>query len=477
LLGHADDGQFLTFFQATTKSDRAVEVLKQRIEQAESQDPTALNVRWNDFEFRRASDARRIANWVIALVKLGETDILPEYLRASEDPTIASWIFTRMSDYAVDITVITDLLRKESDSSVIRSLLLALGYYEYESIPPSLQDPTAIEVARLTRLSSAPGVQSAARWTMDRWNLGTLASVGAEVVAPPWQVTSPKAGLPFGLEQTTERHRLVQIHGPMQFQLGSPVDEPDRTNRERSYPCVINRNYAISTHEVTHKQFKRFLDETNHVQGAYNALEPAFPQTGVSWYSAAAYCNWLSEKCGIPKSERCFLTGKDGRVQLKRNALQLRGYRLPTEAEWEYACRAQTTSSYSFGNDIGLLDDFGWGYENSNKEYQPVGKLAPNGFGLFDMHGNAAELCLNEFRVWQDDAMKSDDQFDYPYGIGRSFQCTNRGGSYFDFDRFLRSSARNPTPASSSYSSKGFRIARTIRASGRDDLIVQSISL
>jgi formylglycine-generating enzyme required for sulfatase activity len=97
------------------------------------------------------------------------------------------------------------------------------------------------------------------------------------------------------------------------------------------------------------------------------------PVICITHHSAMEYCRWLSAKTG-------------------------KVYRLPTEAEWEYACRAGTKTAYSFGDDPAKLGDYGWYVENAEKP-QPVGKKKPNPWGLFDMHGNVSEWCLDHYVV------------------------------------------------------------------------------
>jgi formylglycine-generating enzyme required for sulfatase activity len=113
---------------------------------------------------------------------------------------------------------------------------------------------------------------------------------------------------------------------------------------------------------------------------------------------AAEYCNWLSKIEKIPEDEWCYerLPVKDpqkGQMVAKPDFLKRKGYRLPTEAEWEYACRAGTTTKRYFGESDELLAQYVWHNRNTDGNLKPVGQLKPNPFGLFDALGNAAEWC------------------------------------------------------------------------------------
>src|SRR5205823_4581112 len=132
-----------------------------------------------------------------------------------------------------------------------------------------------------------------------------------------------------------------------------------------------------------------------HVYSRKYSPSPDAPATNVTWYEAAAYCRWLSEKEGIPEDQMCYPPVdqiKKG-MTLPADYLSRRGYRLPTEAEWEYACRAGAVTRRVYGDADELLDHFAWYLSNARDRVWPVGLKKPNDFGLFDVYGNVWECC------------------------------------------------------------------------------------
>src|SRR5207253_2222430 len=125
------------------------------------------------------------------------------------------------------------------------------------------------------------------------------------------------------------------------------------------------------------------------------------PIIAVTWYEAAQYCRWLSEREGVPEGQMCYPSVaaiekcKDGvtPLRLPRDYLSRTGYRLPTEAEWEHACRAGTRTSRWYGSSEDMLAQHGWYQHNARDRAWPVGQKKPNPFGLFDMHGNTWDWC------------------------------------------------------------------------------------
>jgi formylglycine-generating enzyme required for sulfatase activity len=353
-----------------------------------------------------------------------------------------------------------DVILFHPATSIRRALILALGTYGTERLSPGEWVPLVARLLDLYHEDPDAGIHGAAEWTLRRWgqqerltaadaDLSRLADRGRR----RWYVN--------GLGQT-----FVLIEGPVEFRMGSPPDDPDRFANETPHQQPIPRRFAIATKEVTLAHFREFSRKYPQYTPSDSdiqqyGLEPDCPSLGVSWFMAAAYCNWLSVREGIPQDQWCYLPDKQGQyaqgMRIPANALRRTGYRLATEAEWEYVCRAGTLTSRYYGGTLTLLDRYAWYLGNLGpSRVRPCGQLLPNDLGLFDMLGNVYEWCQERpnDRSGGGGLSIEDIMDDSPRPI--------RGGMFAGNAVTHRSANRDTSAPASRRFSNGFRLARTL---------------
>jgi formylglycine-generating enzyme required for sulfatase activity len=227
------------------------------------------------------------------------------------------------------------------------------------------------------------------------------------------------------------------------FKLGSPAGEKARKDDEGPQVAVKIEPFWMETHEVTWNEYelwylgldKQRREARNNKASSWDRLADAvaiptkpysdmtfgmgkeqFPAICMTQFAAKMYCKWLSAKTG-------------------------HYYRLPTEAEWEYACRAGKSTAYSFGDDPAKLGDYAWYSENSEEKYHKVGKKKPNPWGLYDMHGNVAEWCVDEYVADRYKQLTGKPEY-MPVLVTKMYPQVVRGGAWTDEAPLLRSAAR-----------------------------------
>ena len=244
------------------------------------------------------------------------------------------------------------------------------------------------------------------------------------------------------------------------FLMGSPARERQRQDDETQHAVILSPFY-MDPHEVRQRDYEALMG-TN--PSRFRGED--FPVENVTWYEAVEYCNRLSRARGLREAYQI-----DGmNVTWDRTA---DGYRLPTEAEWEYAARAGTSTVFNLGDHITsqnvnfegdypyLIEENYTNRQNPNVVTGPVrgstvavGSFSPNAFGLYNMHGNVSEWCFDYYGAYSADGSRD------PTGPERGYLRINRGGSFLDFAKHLRSAYRSATNPMDRDGNLGFRLVR-----------------
>jgi formylglycine-generating enzyme required for sulfatase activity len=217
----------------------------------------------------------------------------------------------------------------------------------------------------------------------------------------------------------------------LRFRMGSPPDEAERWEKEKLYETSVPGQFELACHAVTNQQYELF-GPAHHGKRDEFSTEDRCPVIYVTWYDAWAFCRWLGE-----------------------------GFRLPSDKEWEFACRAGTTTAFHYGDSLSSNRanfDGVYPYGNAPKgpyleRTAPVGSYEPNEWGLYDMHGNVWEWC----ETWYHErAAEADD----PNYVGSARVL--RGGSWYNNARNTRAAIRNNTQPTNSNNNVGFRAAKAL---------------
>jgi formylglycine-generating enzyme required for sulfatase activity/serine/threonine protein kinase len=302
---------------------------------------------------------------------------------------------------------------------------------------------TATPLGPTPPLAKAPFTTAQAKAHQQAWakhfgtEVETINSVGMKMVLiPPGE---------FMMGSTDEQvDKIVKVAENTQ---GKPLVATIQNTERPQHRVVITRPFLLGATEVTVGQFKKFsatgfqteAEKEDKPNTYLKAVLDDSPATYISWNDAVAYCKWLSEQ-------------------------EQATYRLPSEAEWEYACRAGTATQYSFGDDITLLGQYGWYDKNSGGISHPVGTRLCNAFGLFDMHGNVAEWCGDIYgEKWYEKSPQNDPSGPMPGTNSTGSNRVIRGGIYSYHALGSRSAYRQNVPPSTSHH-QGFRIVRELNA-------------
>src|SRR5262249_8869405 len=306
-----------------------------------------------------------------------------------EDPAPRTAFIHNFAVWHGNLEPLPDLLRSSDDPAFQSGMCAAIGLLDKSSLAPEERVGLVQACKQLYANTPDGAVHSAAGWALRQWHeeLPGLGETQPEPSRRRWLVNG---------------HGMTMLLIPAgQFTMGD-AEWPGVVPRS----VTLQRPFFLCDREVSIDLYRQFLHDPDP---AVRKPELAWKDRGfegeramgsVSWVDALLFCNWLSSREGrkpcYREGERKDDGGKPARELTWSCDVDAGGYRLPTEVEWEYACRAGSTSAYSFGNDTRLLPSYAFFNWNSEEHAWAGGQKLPNGWGLFDMHGNVAEWCWHQ---------------------------------------------------------------------------------
>jgi eukaryotic-like serine/threonine-protein kinase len=483
LLMDADPKAYLVFFPLAQHHEaKTLSILGAKIREEANLMEREMNP--EPIKDRLAEQQARAA---IALLRMGKSAEVMPLLRHSADPRLRSFIINWLGPLGADPRTIAaeldrlpatakptpaggqqfmDAVLFHPETSQRRALIQALGTYGTEGLSPGEREPLVRKLFDLYRNDPDAGIHGASEWTLRKWGMqDKLNEVDLQLVKlKEW---GERRWYLNGQGQT-----FAVIEGPVEFRMGSPPTEPNRNEtNETPRRMRIPRRFAIATKEVTLEQWQRFERTNRQLSFSPSFVNRASPDQGgpmnsLTWYNAANYCNWLSEQEGFATDQWCYLPNESGAyaegMKIPADVLQRTGYRLPTEPEWEYACRSGTVTSYCFGQSTELLGKYAWYQTNSKEHAWTCGSLLPNDLGLFDMLGNELEWVQDRLGYEiQENRRQSNDITHQTESIDDKYFRLLRGVSFLYPAAYLRSAGRFSYPPGHRSSDIGFRPCRT----------------
>jgi serine/threonine protein kinase/formylglycine-generating enzyme required for sulfatase activity len=414
----------------------------------------------------RSEQAPRLkARLAIVALHLGDQSIAADMCRIDDrpDPAQRTIFIDESSSWHGNLARLAVRGEKLSDPNLRSAICMAVGSISADRLTLSETTAWIPIMGKWYRAAADNITHSAAGWALRQWyvDLPALATSSDPVDSRDWFVNS--------LGMTMLKIRRGQLNRD-----GLVEDSTGRRTKQTQQSATQIQAFYLSDCEVSQGLFQAFLndpecsnaDKPADWQGRESSeLFSADPQENVNWYDAVLFCNWLSrteelEPC-YERTEKKQIIGEFDEQVVEidewRLAANGSGYRLPTEAEWEYACRAGTSTDFASGTDVELLRRYALFTTGTTQGASPCGSKLPNGWGLFDMHGNVWEWCHDLYGVagardTSDSAESSEDEESYR---------VLRGGSWVREASRCRSADRSRELPDYRNGALGFRVARS----------------
>jgi len=367
------------------------------------------------------------ARLAIVALYLGESALARDMLQLDQrpDPVERTVFIKTFPTWYGDLSDLLPGLEAADDSAIRSGICCAMAAISPDALAPAEKNACELALRNWYRNKPDACTHSSAGFALGQWKLALppIAPTKLPATSVHWYVNS------IGMT-------MVLIPAG-QFSMGLPDSDKDAIPVEKPQHRVrITKPFWLGMHLVTVGQFRKFVEASKYNAGTkwqkpFTSQTDDHPVVNVSWSDAKEFCAWLTKKEG-------------------------KKYRLPTEAEWEYACRAGTRTKYSFGDNESDLGDHAWFLLNSDNQTHAVGQKKPNAWGLSDMHGNAWQWCED----WFDDGYYSHSPTDDPTGpttagSGR----VSRGGGWMAPARGCRSAGRTYGAPGYRFNNMGFRVS------------------
>jgi serine/threonine protein kinase/formylglycine-generating enzyme required for sulfatase activity len=460
----------------------------------------------------RIAFGQRRANAAVAMLRLEAREKLLPVFEWSDDPEALTQFIFRCKPRGIKVEQLLDLLATtvshDSRHNVARddtefaryALLLAIAEYAPSEIPATRRDALVKQLADWYAHDPNSGVHGAAGWLLRHLHEEEIVQQVDRTVVPyspdrewftlaitvtPNRSLAPEADGLAEVTDASERQAEEQatadpeplpkktfyytfiVFKPGEYTIGSPADEPEQEKDELKHQVRLTRSFAILDREITFDELIAFSPQYAGYMQQFNGHQEN-AGFGAHWFDSLLFCRWLGENAMIPESDQAYasvdflkaedylknsnmiglLAPQDCPVDLTR-----RGFRLPTEAEWEVACRAGARTSYAYGSDVNLLSRFGWFAQNSGKRVHSPRELLPNARGIYDLHGNLFEFAHDWWEEFGSETVVD------PLGAKTGLRRVNRGGGWGNVAASCRSGYRNSCDPSVRAYGSGIRLA------------------